>query len=219
MLFVRLSKRFSRRGLYDFLAREFARIAAGARVLSIGAGGEVNRLLHRCAQGGKFKVASFDIDPAQGPDLVGDICTHDFGSARYDVVVMSEVLEHTHAPHLALQNVHHVLAPGGTLILTVPFALPIHDAPGDYFRFTRHGLTHLLHAFEHVDIRERNSYFHAIDVLQVRLIHADARTTRWLSYVLITLMILKWPITEMLGRFFRSDALTTGYLVSARKPA
>lgn len=35
---------------------------------------------------------------------------------------------------------HRVSKPGGTLVLTAPHLSRLHDAPGDYFRFTAYGL-------------------------------------------------------------------------------
>jgi 2-polyprenyl-3-methyl-5-hydroxy-6-metoxy-1,4-benzoquinol methylase len=40
--------------------------------------------------------------------------------ASFDVIVMSEVIEHLSAPHLALGAVHRLLRPGGALYLTTP---------------------------------------------------------------------------------------------------
>ena len=91
---VRLSKVLSRKGLYPFLEQQFSQIADGSKVLNIGAGGDIEESLRRHANTHSFHVVSFDIDPDRGPDFVGDIATFDFGERRFDVVVMSEVLEH-----------------------------------------------------------------------------------------------------------------------------
>src|SRR6266478_874760 len=124
-----MSKHLSRKGLYEFLSKQYAEIPAGADVLSIGAGGEVNRLLQMFAKRTGFKVVSFDIDESRDPDLIGDICSYDFGERQFDVVVMSEVLEHLHSPHLGTKVVHGILKTNGRLILTTPFILPLHDRP------------------------------------------------------------------------------------------
>src|SRR5689334_20752773 len=110
---VRLSKLISRKGLYEFLGREFARISPGERVLTVGAGGAVNDLLETHARRQNFTVTSFDIDEKYGPDILGDICAHDFGETSFDVIVLSEVLEHVHSPHLAIRNIHGVLRDDG----------------------------------------------------------------------------------------------------------
>jgi SAM-dependent methyltransferase len=215
---LKMSKVLSRKGLYEFLSREYAEIPAGADVLSIGAGGEVDDLLQDFAKRIGFRVISFDIDESRGPDMIGDICSYNFGARQFDVVVISEVLEHLHSPHLGLKNIHGILKQDGILILSTPFILPIHDRPHDYFRFTRFGLEFLLKDFRRVQIEERNSYFEAIDVLWMRLLLTKSRHARFVSYVIIPLVFyLKRPFTVFLGKLVRTDAMTTGYVVTAVK--
>jgi SAM-dependent methyltransferase len=214
---VRLSKLISRKGLYEFLGREFARILPGARVLTIGAGGEVSALLETHARRQKFTVTSFDIDEKYGPDILGDICAHDFGETSFDVIVLSEVLEHVHSPHLAIRNIHGVLRDDGRLILTVPFIFPIHERPHDYFRYTRYGLEFLLREFKDVHISERNSWAEAVNVLAPRLVVDKGRASRLVAPLFVVTAFLKLPLVLLLGKLVRTDAMTTGYVVTASK--
>lgn len=208
---LRASKRLSRQGLYPFLEAEYARLPAGGRVLSVGAGGAVNERLaaHAAAKG--LRVETLDLDPVRGPDLVGDVCTHPLPEGAYDAVVMSEVLEHVTAPHLALDNVRSALRPGGQLILTVPFAMPIHNRPRDYYRFTRYGLEHLLAEFSEVTVEERNTWPEAVNVLLVRLLKEPGRAARAATPAFIALAWLLAPLAWLIGRAVPADHLTTGY--------
>jgi 2-polyprenyl-3-methyl-5-hydroxy-6-metoxy-1,4-benzoquinol methylase len=215
---LEMSKTLSRKGLYEFLSRQYSTIRKGADVLSIGAGGEVNELLQEFAERNGFRVFTFDIDELRRPDVVGDICSYDFDKKQFDLVVASEVLEHLQSPHLGLQNIHRILKQDGVLILSTPFILPMHDRPYDYFRFTRHGLELLLKAFRDVQIRERNSYFEAIDVLWVRLLQTNVRSARLVCWMIIPLVFyLKRPLTKFLSKLIQTDAMTTGYVVTAIK--
>lgn len=213
----RMSKSLSRKGLYEFLAQEYSGIRSESQVLTIGAGGKVNSLLNQYAQQAGFQVVSFDIDEKRNPDILGDICNYNFGDRTFDVIVMSEVLEHVHSPHLALQNIYKAIKQGGKLILTTPFMLPLHDRPYDYYRYTRYGLAFLLRDFEDVQIQERNSYLEAVDVLYVRLLQTETKGSRLLSYFLIPLTFIKQPITRALSKLAATDAMTTGYVVTAKK--
>lgn len=214
---VRWSKRLSRKGLYEFLGREFSNIQTSQKVLSIGAGGEVNELLQQHSRQQEFSVTSFDIDEAYTPDLLGDICTFDFGQRSFDVIVLSEVLEHVHSPHLAIKNIYGVLAPGGQLILTVPFIFPIHERPRDYFRYTRYGLELLLKEFREVRIRERNSWAEAVNVLAARLVVDRNRSSRLVAPFFVVAAFLRLPLVLLLGKLVPSDFMTTGYVVTASK--
>jgi SAM-dependent methyltransferase len=214
---VRLSKLLSRKGLYEFLGHEFSNIQADRKVLSIGAGGEVGELLQQHSQRQRFTVTSFDIDEKYHPDIVGDICTFNFGQGLFDVIVLSEVLEHVHSPHLAIKNIYSVLEPGGRLILTVPFIFPIHERPRDYFRYTRYGLELLLKEFNEVRICERNSWAEAVNVLGARLVVDRNRTSRLVAPLFVLAAFLKLPLVWLLGRLVQSDFMTTGYVVTASK--
>jgi SAM-dependent methyltransferase len=57
-------------------------------------------------------------------------------AAAYDTVLLTDVLEHVYRPHRLIGDVARVLAPGGKLLLAVPFFYWIHEAPHDYARYT-----------------------------------------------------------------------------------
>lgn len=62
----------------------------------------------------------------------------------FDTIVMSDVLEHIAEPAGLLRECGRILAPGGRLILNVPFLYSLHEEPYDYFRYTRFALSKLL---------------------------------------------------------------------------
>lgn len=214
---VRLSKVLSRQGLYPFLEEHLARIAEGAEVLNVGAGGEVADVLKAHADPRSFQVTSLDIDPARDPDVVGDVAEFDFGDGRFDAVVMCEVLEHVREPAKAIGNVHRALKSGGSLILSTPFVFPLHDQPHDYYRFTRHGLEWLLRDFSKVTIVERNSWAEAINVLWVRLVKEQNLVCRLLAPVIVVSALVVSPIAMLVGRSIKTDFITSGYVTHAVK--
>jgi SAM-dependent methyltransferase len=59
-------------------------------------------------------------------------------------VLNINVLEHVSDPLRVLSECHRVLRPGGRLFLVAPQSWLMHQAPHDYYRFTRHGLEYLL---------------------------------------------------------------------------
>lgn len=214
---VRASKVLSRQGLYPFLDAEFSAIPPGSRVLSVGAGGEVNRRLYSEGASRGFEIVSSDIDPLRGPDVVADVCSPVFADGSFDVVVMSEVLEHVRSPHHAVDRLHACLRPGGVLLLTAPFLLPIHERPHDYFRYTHYGLRMLLSEFEEVVIRERNSWPAAVNVVAARLAVDERLSSRLAAPLFVLLAFLNLPFVLLIGRLVPTDFATTGYVVSARK--
>ena len=108
-------------------------------------------------------------------------------------------------------------SPGGKLILTTPFIFPIHEAPNDYFRFTRFGLAHLLKNFECVMISERNYWSEAILVLMVRLVMEESKLVRLVSPLFIFTAFILWPVAGFLARLLKISSMTTGYVATSKK--
>jgi SAM-dependent methyltransferase len=208
------SKRVSRAGLYPFLDAEFERIPEGSRVLSVGAGGEVNQRLLAAARRRGFAVTQLDIDPELEPDVVADIATWQSPSP-FDVVVISEVLEHVVDPPAVVANLLRLLRPGGRLVATVPFIFPIHDEPHDYYRYTHHGLAHLLREFRDVTIRARSTWPEAFGVLAVRVAHERGR--RALEAVVVPAVLAAMPLLRLAGRLLPSEIMTSGYTIVATR--
>jgi SAM-dependent methyltransferase len=63
-----------------------------------------------------------------------------FSTDEFDTIVISEVLEHIANPELIWKEMARILKPGGKILLSVPFLYKIHEAPYDYFRYTRFAL-------------------------------------------------------------------------------
>jgi SAM-dependent methyltransferase len=70
----------------------------------------------------------------------------------YDLVLCTQVLEHCNNPQRIVDECYRVLKPGGTLIVTVPSAYPVHGYPADNWRFMPDGLRYLLRAFSEVEV-------------------------------------------------------------------
>lgn len=73
------------------------------------------------------------------PDVFADATRLPFSDASVDAVVSFEVIEHVRDPDVMLAEVARTLKPGGRAYLSMPFLYPVHDAPHDYQRWTRHG--------------------------------------------------------------------------------
>ena len=63
-----------------------------------------------------------------------------FADASFDTVILSDVLEHVPSPSRLMSEIARLLAPGGHLLLNVPFLYGIHEAPNDYGRYTEFAL-------------------------------------------------------------------------------
>lgn len=88
------------------------------------------------------------LDMLEGPnvDLVLDL-TQDFETIdkaldgkRFRSILCLSVLEHCADPFAMARNMTKLLAPGGVIFISVPWAWEFHGYPSDYWRFTPEGL-------------------------------------------------------------------------------
>ena len=115
---------------------------ASGRTLEAGAGrSPYGSLLKTLAD----DVMTMDIDASRGKvDIVADVQDmSDIPSSTFDTVVCTQVLEHVPRPSEAMKELSRVLRPRGVLILSAPHLSMVHEAPNDFYRYTRYGLTYL----------------------------------------------------------------------------
>lgn len=99
----------------------------------------------------KAIVETLDIDPKSGATYIADICEKNeaiMKSDYFDVVVCTEVLEHTLQPFHAVEEIHRILKKGGIVLVSTPYNFRIHGPLPDCWRFTEHGLRALLKDYE-----------------------------------------------------------------------
>jgi SAM-dependent methyltransferase len=170
---------------------------------------------------------ALDIRRERGVQVVGDALALCFPDATFDTVLCTEVLEHLPDPQRGIDEMFRVLKDEGTLLLTTRFLFPIHDAPGDFFRYTRYGLQHLLRRFEAVEIVEEADPMGTLAILVQRLgiqaetlgcrpvrlgWHLLARVVRRFSF------LLSAQYGDSLGTPIDHAIMTSGYYVRARRP-
>lgn len=155
---------------------------------------------------GRQRVAVF-------ADLGGTI---PFRDRAFDTVTSFQVLEHLPEPALFLRECRRVLAPGGALLLTVPFQWREHEAPHDYYRFTRFGLERLLRAagFTEVLVEANTGYW------QTMVLKGNYWSLRFakgpLRYLWMPLWFVRQVIAPLVDRVLPSPEETASYTVVAR---
>lgn len=83
------------------------------------------------------KDVDLDIEMTPGePVLLAD--------TSVDTILSTQTLEHVYDFQFYVRECHRLLKPGGILILTVPMQWRVHEAPYDYWRFTRYGVSELM---------------------------------------------------------------------------
>ena len=111
--------------------------ACGGSVLEVGSY-NVNGSVRPLFKGQPY--IGLDMRAGPGVDVVADVLTHEFEDGQFGTIVSTETLEHCAEPWTAIERMGRWLAPGGKMLISVPFRFDFHEFPSDYWRFTHEGL-------------------------------------------------------------------------------
>jgi SAM-dependent methyltransferase len=192
-----------RRGL------ERLRIPDPGCVLVIGAGNDPYRGLF----GRVDLYVRFDIVPRKGmTDVVGDALWLPLRQGAFHCVVASEVLEHVPDPQCFVAEIERVLAPGGFVIITVPFMFHRHADPLDCWRPTADTLFRLFASFAEVTVTAQGNRLHSM---------SDLLTTAFYPVpVLFPLRLFNHLLVRLpraLTAADRGSTAPSGFMLVARK--
>jgi SAM-dependent methyltransferase len=200
-------------------------------VLDAGAG--EGRFRHLFGGRRYFAVDSAAGDPDwdySGLDVVGDLGALPFGSAAFDLVLNTQVLEHVEDPAAVVRELWRVLRPGGRLFLTAPQGWHEHQQPLDFYRFTRFSLGRILGAagFSAIEIEPMGGFFHylghRLTYVPKVLFEPRRGPSRLLLFPIELLVLgsccLLGPLAcYYLDRLDRKREFTLCYRVRAEKPS
>jgi len=131
------------------------------------------------------------------------------------------MLTYLSEPGRMLAEAHRVLRPGGTLILEFTQTAPLHDAPHDYFRFTRYGAEWLLRqaGFEPLEYVPIGGLWARVGLSTIAALNRWNRgPTRVLTEVPVRLLyVVLQAWFELLDRVFFDPHEVLAHLVVAKR--
>ncbi len=155
-------------------------------------------------------------------DVMADLAALPFRDGVFAAAVNIVTLEHVREPARVLAEIARALAPGGRLLLVVPQEWEVHQSPNDYFRFTRHGVKHLLESagLATGEIRPVGGYFRLLARRLLNGLQFFSGGLRWLAFLpaaaLLVPPALFLPCLDFLDR---DRNFTLGYICTASKPS
>jgi SAM-dependent methyltransferase len=111
------------------------RVRRGANVADVGCGEQPFRSLIE-QLGGSYTGIDIAQNSVGSVDVVADIASIPLPAESFDLLVCSEVLEHVSNTTAAFAELARLCKIGGSIILTTPFAYPLHEEPQDFVRLT-----------------------------------------------------------------------------------
>jgi SAM-dependent methyltransferase len=205
----------------DAIASFARQLPEDARVLDAGAG--QGQYAHHFA-GRRYCGVDLAVGDAAWDygrlDAIADLTALPFPNATFAAALHIVTIEHLREPACALAELARTLVPGATLLIAAPHEWEVHQAPHDYFRYTRYGLAYLLEkaGFEVREIHASGGYFRLLARRLLNGLQFFTGGLRWLAF--IPAAILAVPpalILPLLDFLDRDRNFTLGYICTARK--
>ena len=213
-----LHQAFVKKYIHGLVAREAVKYARG-NLLDIGCGEKPFQ-----AELGKYVQNYLGIDDIHTPhltdriDVFADASQLPFKGEYFDIILLTQVLEHIKTPLDVMQEIRRVLKSDGILLISWPFLFPIHEEPRDYFRYTEYGMQELCHksGFRILTIKALSgfwiTYFSFLSIYLFR----KSKIVFGISFPLLLLFRSFCVICEKLDRKSKSS-WTWNYLCILRK--
>ena len=149
---------------------------------------------------------------------IADLSALPFRPGSFDGCLNIVTLEHVRAPAAVLKEIATALAPGGRLLLVVPHAWEVHQAPHDYYRYTRHGVRYLLETagFAAITITPAGGFFRLLSRRLLNGLQFFPGVLLLPAAVLLAPPALLLPLFDFLDQ---DNNFTLGYVCTARKPS
>jgi SAM-dependent methyltransferase len=99
---------------------------------------------------GGREYVGVDMEAGKNVDAIVDL-TLGVGTLQqghFALAICCSVLEHVRRPWVFAEHLSSLLAPGGTLFMSVPWVWRYHAYPDDYFRFSWRGVMELFPGFD-----------------------------------------------------------------------
>lgn len=140
-----------------------------------------------------------------------------------DTVMSLSVMEHLREPQVFLDEAHRILKPGGSMVLQVPFMWWVHEAPYDFYRYTRYGLQYMFEkaGFTEITIHPQTGFWVMwtlkFNYQTTRLVRGPWPIRKVMALLMRGIWAIDQRVAPWLDKYWKGEGETAGYFVVARK--
>lgn len=174
-------------------------------------------------------VIYVNINPASSPNILGDGSALPISDNSMDIVICSELLEHSPNPMTILLEAWRVLKVNGTLLASAPFLFRIHPDPIDYARYSDYFWGNALSeiGFQSIKIEKQGYFFSVLADMFRGLVNQLINDNKIYNrlYTKFSIRFVSWATKKALhlekkpyfsrSKYFKS--YTTGFGITAQK--
>ncbi len=193
-------------------------------VLDVGGERATTRGVFRPPQDSSVSWKYLNPDPKTDPDVLSGAEALPFPDKSFDMVKLTEVLEHIAEPNVVLNECCRVLKEKGSIIASVPFLLGVHGDPDDFSRWTPTALSRLFSqaGFRQIKIIPMGGFVAVCADLFEQYCHRQFEAYGRLSF---PIKCFRFLVRRLLGHVllgidtkldFKNE-ITTGYFIVAVK--
>lgn len=199
-----------RKANYEYFKSHLELLSRGNKILDLGAGDIQFADLFF-----EFDYTAVDFHDYPDIDIQADLTKAlPFPDESYDIIILSNTLEHIPNTQSLLDECYRILKPQGLILGTIPFLVSVHQAPYDFNRYTRYQLENFLKAFKAVSVWPLGSLIDTYDTIERKTFDL---MPKWV-YPIRVLRRLEMRIMRKIFRFPARSSLTQGYGFHGYKP-
>ncbi len=184
------------RQIRAFVDPHLGRITGAQTVLDAGCG---EQPLRRAIELAGARYVGLDVEQNRSGtvDVVCSLTDVPLDDESIDVIIATEVLEHVPDTAEAFAEMSRLLRKGGTIVMTTPFAYPLHEVPHDYVRLTTHGIERLA-ARSGLAVAELHALGNEIDVMTLTFCNLLSNVLTPLPFALrAALALVRLPLNAI----------------------
>jgi SAM-dependent methyltransferase len=171
---------------------------------------------------GRKDIINIDIFAFDEVDIVSEAGDLPIEDESIDFIVNVGTFEHVREPKAVVNEMYRVLRKGGQVFCYLPFIVPYHAAPDDFYRWTMSGTKRLFSDFDEVrtfmGAGPTSGLLYVIQEWLAILLSFGSRTIH--DILFLTLMVLSFPI-KLLDLFMVklpcAENIASGFSLAGKK--